>query len=130
MPAAVAEAVYSSPDAAYYISGPIIQNIKTKKASTSGVYFIDPTTGKFMIGGFPVNLWQRMDNTVATGKTVAFFGSMRKAVNVAIGRDQRLEVSRSYYKFGTNQVGYRMTYDYSVGVIQPTAMGIALTLTS
>lgn len=121
LPSSVHESVYGSPNARYWISGAILQSIKQTKASGSGQYFLDPTTGEFKIGGYPVTIWHRLDQSVANGNTVAYFGDMRKALTIGQGADLAIKVDMSRY-FDSNQVAFKLCYDFDAVVVQPSAL--------
>jgi HK97 family phage major capsid protein len=121
MIANVHEAVQNSPSACFYVSGPVFAAIRKMKAAVTGQYLIwDPTKLAFDMGGTTLKLWHRMDNTLANGKYIAFYGDMRRTLTVAKGRSMQLEVSRDY-KFNTAQVAFRLVQDLTAGVIQPGA---------
>lgn len=121
LPALVHESVQNSPTACYYMSGKALNTLRTKKASTSGVYHIDPTTGQPNLFGYPVKIWHRVDQTFVATKFPALFGDMKKAVTIGVGRGMTIDVSRDY-RFANNQDAFRLTYDFDAKILQPSAM--------
>ncbi len=120
LPALVAEQVRNSENAKYYVSSPLWQSIKNSK-SAQGQYNFDLQTGKYLFGGYEVVLWNRIGTAVTAGNMVGFFGDMKAAVTIGIGRDQRFAVDSSY-AFNKNQTAFRTTYDFAGGIVQPTAL--------
>jgi HK97 family phage major capsid protein len=119
LPGKVHESVYQSPNAKYYVSGAIMSAMRAFK--NSSYYYFDPSTAGFQIAGYPVVIWHRLDNTIATGKTVVMFGDLSKAAVIGVGRDMNIVVDHSF-AFGSAQASFRLLYDFDCQFIQPTAM--------
>ena len=116
----VAEEVQNSENAAFYMNGKTLTAMRTKKASTSGVFHIDPSTGGFVLGGRPIRVWHRLPDLAAGSKSV-FFGDMEKASVLSVGREMGIEVS-SEAAFAKNASLFRLTYDFDADIIQPKAL--------
>lgn len=119
LPSKVHESVYASPTARYFMSGAILSTIRGFK--NSSFYYLDPTTGEFTIGGYPVSIWHRMDNTVAATKVPVMFGDLGKACVIGVGRDMNIVVDHSF-AFGSAQASFRLLYDFDAQFVQPSAM--------
>lgn len=107
-------------DGTFYMNRHTFANIKTQKASTSGVYFYDPELGAHTIGGFPIRIWNRMDS-IGVSKFPVLFASFKSSGLVAIGREMKIDIDKSY-RFNYVQDAFRLVYDFDAGLIQPSAV--------
>ena len=120
--------VSKSPDCKYWMHPFTFALLQTFKAATAGLYFFDPSISSFKIGGSEVEFNQFIDSpdadqtTFAISKVPVYYGDMKKAVTMVLGRDSQLKILYELYA-AANEIGLRYTQDFNFGI----QLGAALT---
>lgn len=108
-------------DAGFFMHPYQFARLQQKKASTSGVYFFDPSSNSFKVGGYDIRFVHRMDSTAVATDNPVNFGDLRRAVTIGVGRDVTLKVLTELYA-AENSIGFRLTYDLGMVYVQPTTV--------
>ncbi len=126
--------ILNEDDVAFHMHPFTAAFIHTLKASTAGLYFFDPSTGGFKLGGIPVVYNQVLDapdvglQTFAATKVPVVFGSMSKGVTIVLGREAQIRVADQRY-FDSNLLAVRATQDFNFGIALPAALSRLLITT-
>ncbi len=121
-------------DTAYHMHPFTAAFIRTLTASTSGLYFYDPSASSFVLGGVPIVYNQVMDapdaglETFTATKVPVLFGSMSKGVTIVIGREAQIRIADQKY-FDTNEIAVRATQDWNFGIALKPALSRLLITT-